>query len=88
MKLNSSNSLRKMGGSHYIYRTDPKTNVRSMMVFNETATFLWKKFVTMSSFTSDDMADALVEEYEIDLSTATNDVEALLAKWRDAGLVE
>lgn len=76
-----------MGSSHYIYRTDPNTKQRSMMVFNETATFLWKKFVSQSSFTADEMAEALIEEYEIDKATASADVNALLAKWREAGLL-
>lgn len=87
MKIDSSLTIRKMGGQHVVYRVDPKTQERSMIVLNDTAAFLWKKFFSVPSFTAEDLAHALVEEYEIDFDTAIQDAKELVQGWLEGGYV-
>ncbi len=85
MKLLSSLPLRKMGADYVVYRVDSKTKERSMIVLNDTAAFLWKKFVQVDEFTCKDLVDALMEEYEIDEKTASDDVASLVNSWVESG---
>ena len=59
-----------------------------MIRLNDTACFLWQKFVNTDSFSVSDMAKALMAEYEIDETTATTDAEALASRWEQAGLLK
>lgn len=85
MKLPSSLTLRKMGGKYVVYRIDPVTKERSMIVLNDTAAFLWQKFSSSATFTVQDLASALVDEYEIDFETAFQDASVLAKGWLEGG---
>jgi len=66
------------------------TNIISM---NESSAFLWNS-VQGKDFTLDDLADLLVDNYQIDENTpldrerAKADAQAMLDKWFEAGIVE
>ncbi len=74
-----------MGSDFVVYRVDANTKGRSMIVLNETAAFLWKKFAGVECFEVKDLVDALMEEYEIDEQTASTDAHALMQGWIDSG---
>lgn len=58
-----------------------------LISMNETSTFLWQEMAG-KTFTVEDMADAIVENYEIDRDTALNDCRVLAGQWKEAGIVE
>ncbi len=60
------------------------TNIISL---NESATYLWNKFQGVD-FTLEDMANALLEAYDIDYETALKDAKFLQKQLSDAGLIE
>lgn len=87
MHLESTFRIRKMGRQFAVHHINPQTKERIMIVLNDTAAFLWTKFVDLSDFTPQDLANALVEEYEIAYDIAFADVQKLLSKWKEAGIV-
>lgn len=54
---------------------------------NESAAFLWEK-LSGREFTESDMADLLCREYAVGKTEAVADCRRLVARWREAGIVE
>lgn len=54
---------------------------------NESAAYLWQK-VEGKSFTADDLARYLCEEYEVDEATAKADAKMVAQQWLEAEIVE
>ena len=67
-------------------------NFNKMITLNETAAFLWKaaeeRTASHGEFTTAELCKALCEEYEVSPEQAMNDVEATIASWREAGVIE
>ena len=55
---------------------------------NDTAAWLWEKAASLGDFTAPQLADAICQEYNVEKERALADVEKLLAKWQEAGLIE
>ena len=49
-------------------------------IMNETAAWLWQTFAERE-FTTEEMAEALCQEYDVTPEQAKADVEALLREW-------
>lgn len=62
-------------------------NFNKLLTLNDTATFLWKE-AGKGDFTVSSLVEALTAEYEVDTETATADVERMVSKWIELGLVE
>jgi hypothetical protein len=54
---------------------------------NESSAYLWKQ-IEGRSFTADELTRLLTDEYEVDAETASHDVNVLIEKWREAGIIE
>lgn len=54
---------------------------------NDTAAWLWNKGQELGEFTVETLAGALCEEYEVSEERARTDVQALLDKWVEMGIV-
>ena len=54
---------------------------------NESAALMWRA-VLGKDFSAEDMADALMQEYEVDRETALKDAQAMLQQWLEVGLIE
>lgn len=54
---------------------------------NESAAYLWKK-TRGTDFDAQTLKDLLLEEYEVDETTAENDARKLIATWSEAGIIE
>lgn len=63
-----------------------KNGTRAMEV-NESFAFLWNKF-SGTDFSTEDLASALVEEYEIDPESASVDALSTISIWRDSLLLK
>lgn len=64
-----------------------QVNFNRMISLNSSAAYLWES-VEGRDFSVQDLADLLVERYGIEMETAVTDSEALVVKWREAGLLE
>lgn len=89
MKVKSGFSLREVCGEYIIVaQGEENIDFSSIISMNETSAFLWKTFQDKDSFSIDDMAQALLAEYEVDKSTALHDCLQLAARWGEARIVE
>jgi len=87
MKTIPGFTLRPLGKEFIITAESIKQiNFNKMISLNESAAYLWKS-VDGKDFTAEDLADLLVERYEIDRDTALRDSQAIAAKWIEAGIV-
>lgn len=87
MKTIPGFTLRPLGKEFIITAESIKQiNFNKMISLNESAAYLWKS-VDGKDFNAEDLADLLVERYEIDRETALRDSQAIAAKWLEAGIV-
>lgn len=59
-----------------------------LLCLNETAAWLWEKASEMEEFSSEDLANALYEEFEVSKEQALKDVETIIAKWQETNIIE
>ena len=88
MKQKEGFVLRTVCGENVIVGEGLATNIGKLISLNETATWLWKKCAELGEFTDEQLADALCAEYEVSPEQAMSDVEATIASWREAGVIE
>lgn len=88
MKTKQGLKLRDVCGENVII-AEGKENIdfNNIIRLNETAAVIWKA-VQGKDFTIEDMVAALTIEYEVDKDTATQDCQALLDNWGNAGMLE
>lgn len=81
--------LRDICGVHVIVGEGLQTiNFGKMISLNETAALLWQKAAEMGEFSTESLADALCEEYEVSNEQALADTERIVADWKQNGIVE
>ena len=93
MKTIDGFRLRKLGNEYILVgESMALINFNKMITLNETAAFLWQQAVEATSangaFTASDLCKALCEEYEVSPEQAMSDVDATIASWRQAGVIE
>ena len=87
MKIKDGFVLREMCGE-YIVAAEGLQNINfnKLISLNITAAFLWKNLAG-NEFTTEQMAQLLVDEYEIDMELALTDSANLTKSWIEAGIV-
>jgi len=73
------------GYDFLVYVTGKRSIVAKL---NDTSLLLFQSYKEAENFTVQDMANTLVQEYEIDYSLAEHDAQALLDSWLKAGFIE
>ena len=88
MKAKPGFNLRNVCGEQIIV-AEGKENIdfSNIISMNESAAYLWKKVQQLDSFTPDDLAKFLLEEYEVSEETALQDAQTVAAQWMQAGIV-
>lgn len=88
MKIKKGFELRSICGENIIISLGKENiNFTKVITLNESAAFVWNAVVG-KEFTVDDGVKALMGEYEVDATQATEDVKALFDSWVEAGLAE
>ena len=88
MKIKKGFVLRQMCGENIVTAEGLEhINFNKLISLNSTAAFLWEK-VEGKEFTTEEMAQHLVEEYGIDMELALTDAGKLAQAWIDAGIAE
>lgn len=88
MKAKKGFKLRNVCGENIIV-ADGIQNIdfSRIISMNESAAYLWKN-IQETEFDPGKLVSLLLEEYDIDETTARADVEQLIKKWKEAGIIE
>ena len=87
MRIKKDFTIQKVGDSYIAVAVgETSKTFHGMVRLNETGAFLWKK-MTEADRTVDELVDALLAEYEVDRETATRDVENLVNRFRESGIL-
>jgi len=87
MRTKEGFTLRPLG-KEFIITAENIRNIdfNKMISLNESAAYLWKE-VDGKDFDAEMLADLLLERYEVDRETALRDSEAIIVKWKEAGII-
>lgn len=87
MRRNPRLKLRKIGKMYMIVDSQSgAANLTNVYQLNDTAATLWQR-VGEEHFTTEQAAQILVEEYDVEPAEVQRDVEQLLERWREFGLI-
>ena len=88
MKAKPGFNLRVVCGENIIV-AEGKENIdfSNIISMNESSAYLWKNVQDKESFTNQDLAELLTQEYDIDLETALADATQLSQQWLQAGII-
>lgn len=88
MKIKNGFVLREMCGEYIVAGEGLEhINFNKLISLNSTAAFLWKA-LEGKEFSIEEMAQLLVNEYEIDMELAMTDSTKLCEAWISAGIAE
>lgn len=88
MKTKKGFVLRNVCGENIIV-AEGKENIdfTKIISMNESSAYLWKN-VEGKEFTAETLRDLLLDEYEVDRTTAENDAKTVAEEWTKAGIAE
>lgn len=88
MKLNKDFRLRSIAGENMLIHEGNENPIdfSGVLSLNEPVAFLWKK-ARGRDFSEDDLVAWLLEEYEVDVETAKEDVASMLESWKEYHLI-
>lgn len=87
MKIKENFMLRKVADCYVVVPIGAAVaGFNGMINLNEAGAFLWQALE--NDTTPEAVVNALLEQYEVDETTAKNDVEKFIAQLRDASLLE
>ena len=88
MKQKTGFVLRNICGENIIVAEGKENmNFSNIISMNESSALLWQKLEN-KEFTIEDMANVLMEEYEVTQETALADSTRLAQQWKNAGIIE
>lgn len=80
--------MREMAGEHVVIMQGKHgSDLTRIISLNDSALYLWQE-VDGRDFDSGNIAQLLVERYDIDSQTALNDAKRWIAKLEECGLIE
>lgn len=87
MKLKEGLKYNEVCGQSFIVPMgESNIDFSKIIALNESSDLLWKR-MDKGEFTVDDLVKVLLDEYEVDEQTARKDVEALIAQFRNEGVL-
>ncbi len=87
MKLKDGFVLRQVAGSYVVVAVGLQTlDFKGMIRLNETGAFLWKQLAE-NICTEESLVSAMTKEYDVDHTTAVNDVTAFVKSLQEADLL-
>ncbi len=88
MKLAKGFQLRKVGGESVVVPEGVEViDFNKLICLNSSAAYLWNELGKLPSFEIEDVVRLLVQNYEVETSTAQRDAEELLREWIKNGIV-
>ena len=86
MKICDGYILSSVAGKNIVVSVGDDTSFSGMLTLNETGVFFWE--LLKNGTTRNEMIDKVLNEYDIDRQTVTEDVDEFLGKLRDKGILE
>lgn len=88
MKKKPGINMRNICGE-YIIVAEGNVNIdfTNILSLNESAAYLWQR-IGDEHFDIDTLTQWLMEEYEVDIDTARQDVIAMVDKWLELNIIE
>lgn len=88
MKIKNGFLLRKVSEAFVVVAIGEAAECfKGMITLNCTGAFLWEK-LTEGCEGKDALIEALLSEYDVDMETATKDVEAFIERVKESGALE
>lgn len=86
MKIKDCFVLRNIAGINTIISSDASSNFEGMITLNDTGVFMWN--ILKNGATKEELVDKVINEYEIDKETASNDIDGFLEKLQSVDVFE
>ncbi len=87
MKAREGFVLRNIMGDYVLSPAGSRIKeFQATIVMNELSAFIWGKL--QEDTTREDLINAILGEYDVERETADRDLDALLTKFRDYGILE
>ena len=87
MKARDGFVLRNIMGDYILSPTGSRIKeFRATIVMNELSAFVWNKL--QEEVTRNELIDAILSEYDVDSDNAAKDLDELLTKFREYGMLE
>lgn len=88
MKTKKGFNLRQVCGENVIVAEGAENiDFCSIISMNESSAYLWNS-IQGKEFGKNNLVELLTQEYDVDADTAAKDVDALVAQWMKAGIIE
>ena len=88
MKTKKGFNLRQVCGENVIVAEGAENiDFSSIISMNESSAYLWNS-IQGKECDKNHLVELLTQEYEVDADMAAKDVEALVAQWMKAGIIE
>ena len=88
MKTKKGFNLRQVCGENVIVAEGAQNIAFSSIIsMNERCAYLWNS-IQGKEFDKNNLVELLTQEYDGDADTAAKDVDALVAQWMKAGIIE
>lgn len=88
MKTKKGFNLRQVCGENVIVAEGAENiDFSSIISMNESSAYLWNS-IQGKEFDNNNLVELLTQEYDVDADTAAKDVDALVAQWMKAGIIE
>ena len=89
MKIKKGFQLQNVCGEHIIIPAgEENIDFSRIISLNPTAAYLWENVVKSENFTVEDMAQLLLEEYEVEEDVALEDCKLIVECWAEMGLLD
>ena len=89
MKIKKGFVLRQVCGENVIVGEGLEAiDFGKLLSLNETAAWLWQQAAEMGDFTIDSLVAKLLEEYDVTVDVARNDVSNIVNEWLKVEVVE
>ncbi len=87
MRIKDGFMVREVSGETLVVPVGEQSiDFKSVIRLNETGAFLWNKL--SEDATEDELVDAILNEYDVDRDTASDDIRRFVEKLEDAGIIE
>ncbi|MBQ7822158.1 MAG: PqqD family protein [Clostridia bacterium] len=87
MKIRKGFLMREVAGKNVVIATgDAARNFNGIIKLNESATLLWHLLERGAD--EAELVDTITETYDVDITTAQNDVSMFVTKLKGAGIVD
>lgn len=88
MKAKPGFKLRSVCGENIIVAEgEENIDFSNIISMNESSAYLWNS-IQGKEFDKNNLVELLTQEYDVDADTAAKDVDALVAQWMKAGIIE